>query len=153
VKGSIAEKYRLLKNAPWGGSTNFEATFNLILKKAKENNVPQEEMPEVIVCLSDMGFDCASRSYSGTEFNPTALQMAKQKYESAGYKMPLLVMWNLRSDFNGAPAMSQDTNIVMISGFSTAIMASVLSGNYDEITPEAMMLRVLNSSRYDSISV
>jgi hypothetical protein len=154
VKGSIAEKYLLLKRAPWGGSTNFEATFNLILKKAKENNVPQEEMPEVIVCLSDMQFNCATRGYSREDsYNPTAMEMIKQKYATAGYKVPMLVFWNLNAVYGNAPSTAQENGVVLISGFSPAIMKAVLAGDFDSISPYKMMLDVLNSTRYEGVQV
>jgi hypothetical protein len=158
VKGSIAEKYHLLKNAPWGGSTNFEATFDLILEKAVNNNVPQYEMPEVVVCLSDMQFDSATQPYAHyrntvSEFNPTAMEMIRQKYEAAGYKVPMLVFWNLNAAYGNAPSTAQENGVVLISGFSPAIMKAVLAGDFDSISPYQMMLDVLNSPRYEGVQV
>jgi hypothetical protein len=46
VEGStLREKVESLKGSEWGGSTNFAAVFDLILNKAKENNLSPE------VCL------------------------------------------------------------------------------------------------------
>lgn len=149
VEGDLAVKARQLYDAPWGGSTNFAATFDLILRKAKENNVAREDMPEVLVCLSDMGFNQAQGNMSGF----TAIQMAKQKYIDANYKLPILVMWNLNSDQNGQPACASENGVIMISGFSPYIMKAVLACDFDKITPEAMMLEVLNSPRYEAITV
>lgn len=157
VEGDLAAKYAQLANAPWGGSTNFQASFDLILRKAIENNVPQEEMPEAIVCLSDMQFNEADCSrWNRSEFNATAIEMIRLQYEQAGYKMPVLVFWNLNAQYGNFPSTSTENGIVMISGFSPAIMKSVLAFDFDEvnkITPMSVMLETLNSSRYEAVTV
>lgn len=145
--GSLEKRVQELANAPWGGSTNFEATFDLILQKAKRHNVPTEDMPEVLVCLSDMQFNQASRG----DF--TAVEMAKQKYEDAGYKCPLLVFWNLNGEYDNKPSANNENGVVMVSGFSPSIMKAVLACDFDKITPEAMMLSVLNSERYAGVTL
>ena len=74
-------------------STDIEATFLEILSKAKENNVPESEMPTMVLILSDMEFDEANGSrYSDTStWNPTAQTMIEENYTEAGYKVPKIV--------------------------------------------------------------
>lgn len=55
VQGNnIVEKARNLSDSSWGGSTNVEAVFQLLLDTAVENNVPQEEMIAKVYIISDM---------------------------------------------------------------------------------------------------
>jgi hypothetical protein len=152
VEGDLATKVAQLGNANWGGSTNLEATFQLILKKAVEHNVPQIDMPELVVILSDMQFNDACNSY-GSVYNPTAIEMIRSQYADAGYVMPGLVMWNLNGAYGNAPSTSTENGIVMVSGFSPMIMKAVLACDFDSITPEAMMLSVLESERYAAVQV
>ena len=150
VTGDLRNRVGECLSLPWGGSTNFEATFDLILNHAINNNVPQSDMPEVLICLSDMGFDRASHNHSGY----TAVKLAKKKYEEANYNMPLLVFWNLNSGMNnGKPALNCEPGVVLVSGFSPIILKSVLSCDFNSITPEALCLTVLNSERYSCVSI
>ncbi len=157
-EGDLATKVAQLQNAPWGGSTNIEKTFELILGKATEGNAKQEDMPEYVVILSDMQFDQATRNYGSFRsvsqgYNPTALEMIRHKYEVAGFSMPVLVFWNLNASYGNAPATSSENGIVMISGFSPSIMKAVLAMDIDSISPYSMMMSVLDSDRYSMVTV
>ena len=44
-------------NARWGGSTNLQAAFQLILDTAKKGNVPAKDMPKSLIIITDMEFD------------------------------------------------------------------------------------------------
>jgi len=147
VEGDLAAKFEQLRNANWGGSTNLHATFKLILDMAVANNVPQSDMPEIVIVLSDMQFDAADRR------GDTALSMARDMYRVAGYTMPGLVFWNLRGEYGNSPSTKQERGVVMVSGFSPAIMKAVLACDFDKISPEAMMLEVLLSDRYAEVTV
>jgi hypothetical protein len=149
VEGDLATKFAQLQQANWGGSTNIQATFELILNLAKKNNSPQEDMPEIVVILSDMQFNQAS----GDHFNESALDMIKRKYAEAGYKCPGLVFWNLNGEYGNSPSSKEEQGVVMVSGFSPTIMKAVLACDFDKISPEAMMLEVLMSDRYAEVVV
>merc|ERR1712176_1740268 len=56
---TIVKKVRSLQNAPWGGSTNFEMAYDLILDVAVKAKLRREDMPTLIV-FSDMQFNEAS---------------------------------------------------------------------------------------------
>src|SRR5690606_23069459 len=45
----------------WGVNTDFEAVFDLLLETAKTYKVPAENMPQMLIVISDMQFDEARR--------------------------------------------------------------------------------------------
>lgn len=148
LKGSLSERYNQLSRAAWGMSTNIESVFNLILTKAKGSNVPQDEMPTMILILSDMEFDSAG----GRSWNPTAQEMIEKKYSDAGYAMPKVVYWNIQSrGDNNKPVQFDKNGTALVSGFSPSLLTSLLAGK--EMTPYSMMMSVIGSERYASVTV
>jgi hypothetical protein len=123
-------------------NTNLNAAFNLILKTALDNNVPQVEMPETLVIFSDMQFD------QGVKHDDSAIEMIARKYASAGYTIPKVVFWNLNAHDN-VPVKFDKSGTALVSGFSPAIAASILGADPDAFTPEAMMLKAVMIDRYD----
>ena len=51
--GNIIERFRSLRCAEWGMNTNLQRVFDLVLNKAIQNNVPEEEMPTKLLIISD----------------------------------------------------------------------------------------------------
>lgn len=148
LKGSLSERYNQLRRAEWGMSTNIEAVFNLILNKAKASKVSEDEMPTMILILSDMEFDYAG----GRGWNPTAQQMIERKYAEAGYAMPKIVYWNIQSrGDNNKPVQFDKNGTALVSGFSPALLTNLLAGK--EMTPLAMMMSVIGSERYACVTV
>jgi hypothetical protein len=121
--------------------------FKLILSKGKSENVPQEQMPTMILILSDMEFNSATRS----NWNPTAQEMIESMYLEAGYKMPKIVYWNLNSRNQNVPVKFDKQDTALVSGFSPSLLKSLLSGK--DLTPLSMMYEVINSERYAAITV
>jgi len=153
ASGNIVEKVAECRDAPWGGSTNVEAGLKLILGVAVDNKVPQEEMPKYLVIFSDMQFNQASgyHSYSrrGTNKPDTMMEMSKKLYEDAGYEMPVVIFWNLNGENGNQPASAQEGNVLMVSGFSPAMIKPVLSGQ--AVDPLSLVLTVINAPRYEQI--
>lgn len=141
LKGDINQRLYQLKNASWGGSTNIQATFDLILKRAKEENISKEYMPEVMLIISDMEFNECSRG-------KTNFEDIKLKYSESGYNMPSLVFWNVNGRVENIPVKINDEGVALISGVSPSIIKSVLHG---DISPEKIMLKTLNNERYNNI--
>ena len=154
LEGDIVTKVNTIRHAPWGGSTNIEGTFQAVLSHAKRNAVPAEDMPEVILILSDMQFNQATGNTRGrSTYNPTVIEMIRSQFQDAGYTMPGLVFWNLNASYGNQPGSAYENGVVMISGFSPSIMKPVLAGDFGNITPEALMLDVLNAPRYAEITI
>ena len=142
LKGNIVQKVQQMSNSTWQMSTNLHAALDKILSVAKNGNVPQEEMPDMLVILSDMQFNqCIS-------FDDSAYQMIERKYRDAGYEMPKIVFWNLNASDN-VPVKYDKSGVALVSGFSPAIMVSILGGDAEKFTPEAVMMKAIMNPRYD----
>jgi hypothetical protein len=149
LKGSLSERYNQLRRADWAMSTNLEAVFKLVLNKAKASKVSQEEMPTMILILSDMEFNTATRSGS---WNPTAQQMIERMYSEAGYEMPKVVYWNIQSrNDSNKPVHFDKQGTALVSGFSPSLLTSLLAGK--EMTPLSMMMQVIGSERYSKVTI
>ena len=141
LKGNIVQKCQQMVKSNWDMNTDLVKAMDKILKTAVEGNVSQEEMPQMLLILSDMQFDqCA-------KFDDSAMKMINRKFESAGYNVPAIVFWNLRAADN-VPAKFDQRGVALISGFSPSIMKAVLSGDTEQFTPEGIMLKAVMSDRY-----
>lgn len=139
-QATLQDRVHALADAPWGMNTNLEAAFELILRQAKQVNLPAEEMPELVLILSDMQFDaCVARA------DNSALEMIDRQYAEAGYKRPQVVFWNLRAS-TGVPVGHRAGGTALVSGFSPSIMTSLLGGR--DLTPLGLVLETLNRDRY-----
>ena len=139
LRGDILSKYNQLCSSDWGMNTNLHGAFEQVLHVATSQKVSEADMPKYILILSDMQFDCC------TKHDDSAMAMIERKYEAAGYQMPKIVFWNLNSHSN-VPVEFNRKGVALISGFSPAIMKSVLAAN--EFTPRSIMLDTINSPRY-----
>lgn len=153
LDGSLGDRYRQLLRADWGTSTNLEKVYSLILNQAKVNNIPQDMMPTKLLILSDMQFDVAtnSRWNRGSKWNPTSQQMVENMYEESGYELPQIIYWNLNASMSNFPVEFDKRGTALISGFSPSILKSVLGG--DDMTPESIMMKTIDTERYNVISV
>lgn len=131
---SLQERVHRVSNAEWGMNTDFEKAYMLILETAQMYHVPQEQMPTMLLCLSDMQFDSAANG----EIHLTNI---KEKFTQAGYKIPKLIFWNLREAFTGSPAMDNDTEVGLVSGFSPSLMKAILA--CEQLTPISLVYKVI----------
>lgn len=139
--GSLREKLELAFAHDDCSNTNIEATFDLILETALENNLRQEELPKMVLVISDMEFDSAMRgSDRGTLFG-----VIEKRFARHGYKLPRLVFWNVNSRTNVIPIRENEQGVALVSGFSANVCRMVLS---DELEPYAFLKKLLNSERY-----
>ena len=126
-------------------NTDIEATFDLILNTAIENNLSQDDLPENIIVISDMEFDAARGWYcSPTE---TLMEGIKRNWEEGGYRMPKLVFWNVNSRNQNNIPMRDENGITFVSGFSPVIYEMIMSGK----TSQELMFEKLDSDRYTQI--
>jgi hypothetical protein len=147
LNGSLQERFSQLLRADWDMSTNVEAVFNLILQKAKSSNVPAEEMPTMILIMSDMEFNAGTRG----NFGLSAQQMFEKMYAEAGYNMPKIVYWNIQAKSDNFPVHFDKNGVALVSGFSPSLLTNLLGGK--DMSPISMMLDVINSERYSVITV
>lgn len=145
LKGTLSQRIAQLEKAHWDMNTNLHKAFEEILRVAVKGKVAQEDMPEMMLILSDMQFD------SCTRFNDSAQEMIKRKYAEAGYAVPKIVFWNLSPyGRDNTPVRFDDKGVCHVSGFSPAIMKSVLSvEDLEDFTPFNIMVKTLMNERYD----
>jgi len=142
LKGDIVQKINQMVKSNWDMSTNLHSAFNKILDVAVKGNVPQNDMPAMVLILSDMQFDQCVRN------DDSAMQMIERKFEAAGYTVPKVVFWNLNAGDN-VPVKSDKSGAALVSGFSPAIMASLLGADVEQFTPEGIMLKTVMVDRYN----
>lgn len=142
LKGTLSQRYTQMSKAKWDMSTNLHGAFNEILRVATTNHVPAEEMPKILLILSDMQFNVCVR------FDDTAIAMIRRKYEEAGYQMPAVVFWNINSHDN-VPVKFDEKGVALVSGFSPSIVKSLLSADINAYSPEAIMRQTVMSDRYN----
>lgn len=146
LTGNLFTRCQQLLKARWDMNTNLEAVFGMLLNAAVEKHVSQEDMPTMLLIISDMQFDrCVSKPKAA------ASDMIRKMYKKAGYKIPKLVFWNVNARINQTPVMANESKTALISGCSPAILKSVLSG--DVFNPLQTMLNVINSDRYAAITI
>lgn len=142
LKGNINQKIDQMVKSKWEMNTDMIAAFKKILDVAVQGNVPQNEMPVMVLILSDMQFDQC------VEYDDNALQAIERTYRNAGYEMPKVVFWNLNASYGNAPVKFNESGTALVSGFSPAIVKPLLSGDMDSFTPEAVMLKTIMDDRY-----
>ena len=140
---TLRDKLKYISSLPWGGSTNMEAVFDLIIDTAVRYGAAQNEMPSVIYIFSDMEFNWCMRNADKTVYDN-----ARERFEAFGYRMPAVVFQNVNSWQMQTPVTAYTKGTALTSGASTHTMEHKFDGN---ITPMEHMLRVLNSDRYAMI--
>lgn len=142
LRGNIVQKIQQMERSSWGMNTNLHAAVDLVLRTGIAHNVAPADMPKMLLVISDMQFDQC------VQYDSTAMQMIAHKYEASGYTMPQIVFWNVR-DSNGIPARYNTHGVALVSGFSPAIMKSVLAADLERLTPVAVMLKAISDEHYN----
>jgi len=141
LKGNVVQKAEQMSKSNWAMNTDLVKAMKKILDVAVKSNVPQEEMPEMLLIMSDMQFDQCAR------FDDSAMEMIRRKFKGAGYELPKIVFWNLNVSDN-VPVKYDTRGVALVSGFSPAIMKAVLSADTEQFTPEAIMWKAIGNDRY-----
>ena len=155
----IYDKFQRARQADWGGSTNIEATFDMMLNVARQNHVPASDMPQTLYIFSDMEFNacmsCGARSTDrwgyGSRINGgeagvnTLLEGIAQKWARYGYELPRVIFWNLDARQDNIPELGG--RFSYISGFSMNMIEQVLSGE----DGYSLMMKKLDTERYACI--
>lgn len=125
-------------------NTNVYKTMRLVLDTAIENNLKQEEMPEMITIVSDMQFDPMEHNFSESLFDHIS-----EEFTESGYKLPRICFWNVDSEPDkGVPMQNNENGVILCSGFSTNIMNMFMSGKTD---PYEVLLDTLYGERYKPV--
>jgi hypothetical protein len=144
LKGNLISKLAQLQRAQWDMNTNLNAAFEEVLRVAKAGKVESKDMPKYILIMSDMQFDQCARH------DDSAMQMIERKYTEAGYEVPNIVFWNLNAKAGQSPVKFDKKGTALVSGFSPAILQSILAA--EDLDPTSVMMQTLNSARYAVIA-
>ena len=155
----FCDKVVRMSHADWGGSTNVEAAFDMMLDTAIKNHCPQSDIPENLVIISDMEFDSCvtsgarSRDRWGygnytrvTKNDLTLFEAMAEKWAAHGYKMPHLIFWNVQARQNNIPMIGHGA-VSYVSGMSPSIFETIMTGK----TGYDLMMEKLNTERYACI--
>lgn len=146
LKGeTLAQQLASLDMDHWGGNTNLERAFMNILKIARNNHVPPEEMVKSLIVISDMEIDqCTSSSWSFYD-------EMRDRFARYGYEIPNVVFWNVESRHDIFHADKNRKGVQLCSGQSPSTFRQLMKSI--GMTPMEMMLSVLNSERYAQIQI
>jgi len=150
-QASLKEKVEIMRewtgSGKWGGSTNIHKALDLLLDIATTNKVSQKDMPKILAIFSDMQFDQGDSSWTKTSFDNIS-----DKFKNAGYEVPHILFWNLRSNAVGFQVKADTPNSSMLSGYSTRMLDLFLSGdikNLEELKPESNSVDDKESEEYN----
>ena len=145
IKGKdIWEKVNYCHKYNEVANTNIQKVFELILRAAVKNKVPQSEMPSTLYIISDMEFDYCTKGADLTNF-----EYAKKIFAEAGYQLPRVVFWNVASRTKQQPVTMNEQGVALVSGCSPRIFGMLSSG---KLSPMAYMLDILGTDRYAKIA-
>jgi hypothetical protein len=116
------------------GSTRIDRALNMLLSMGQMFNVTSEQMPNVLLIVSDMQFT------QGTHGTDTPVKSCLKKWKDAGYEVPKVVYWNL-AGYAGSPDTTKSKNVGLVSGFSPSILKAVFEG--EDFTPIGIMNRAI----------
>lgn len=142
--GTLKDAIEKVRSMPWGGGTDIEKTFDLILGQAVKNKLSAEEMPGYLIVVTDMQFN-------GVCGTVTPMEQARRKFAKAGVQMPKLIWWNVRASVtNTSTFPEEDKNgVYHISGYSPNILKTVFSivnGNTFDV-----IQKILDNERYSVV--
>jgi len=150
IHGStLQEKYMNIRRLSIVDNTNLEAGFELLLDTSLKNKVPVEDMPDAIVVISDMQIDPYEIRGIDENNRLTFYDEMKKRYESAGYKIPQVVFWNVNASNPTFHATHDTAGVSLVSGFSTNIYKQVMDSL--GTTPYELMMQVVSSERYSKV--
>ena len=127
-------------------NTNIKATFDMLLRTAQANHCTQEDLPAVLLIMSDMEFDYGSECRNRNQIY-TLMETIRDEWARAGYRLPHLVYWNIQARQNNIPEGLGSGTVSFVSGCSPAILEQILTGK----TGVALMLDKLDSPRYEAV--
>lgn len=141
---TILEKVQYCHTFNEVANTNIQKVFELILRAAVKNQVPQSEMPSTLYIISDMEFDCCTRGADLTNF-----EYAKKIFAEAGYQLPRVIFWNVQSRNAQQPVTQNEQGVALVSGCTPRIFHMLKSGI---LSPLGYMLDILGTERYAKIA-
>ena len=124
---TYAEQMRLIRKSDWGMNTNLGAVMSMLAGLKRE-------MPEYLVILSDMEFDC------GSSMRKDALM---RLWKRNGWTTKI-VWWNFNSRNKTAPEKDKNGNI-FLSGYNPMLLKYLESGFDNDKFVEKLLTEYFNN--------
>jgi hypothetical protein len=102
------------------GATRIDKALDMLLGHATMFGATNDQVPNLILIISDMQFHGVSEGTAGK----TVIEHCLNKWEKAGYNRPKIVYWNL-SGYSGSPATIAHKDVGLVSGFSPSILEAI----------------------------
>lgn len=156
-----------------GLSTDFQKAMELIISDLKKNRTPIDQAPSDLIVFTDMCWDeaCSSNEssqYTGSYYRhhvktapfQTHIEMIRESFkrtgedmfgEGKGYKMPRIVIWNLRATSGDFHAQANTEGVLMYSGWSPSVFKQLLKHGFNIQTPYDGLRAELDDPMYDII--
>lgn len=156
-----------------GLSTDFQKAMELIISDLKKNRTPLDQAPSDLIVFTDMAWDeaCSSSELSSFTLNSyrhhvktapwqTHVEMIRESFKRAGedmfgegqgYKMPRIVIWNLRASAGDFHAQAHTEGVLMYSGWSPCVFKQLMKDGFKIQTPYDGLREQLDDSMYDII--
>nr|DAS75694.1 MAG TPA: protein of unknown function (DUF2828) [Caudoviricetes sp.] len=128
----IYDIYQGIRSTDWGYGTNFANAMRVLLSFKEAYNVNDEDMPDVLLVLSDMNFDDNFYNLSGLGGSKQSVISEMRDLAAAkNVKLPKIVFWNL--DHNGTFVCKDvEEGCCEVSGFNPSSMVDVIT-NLDNL--------------------
>ena len=131
---TLFEQVQSILKMDAGYNTNFINVFNLIINNSN--------IPDKVICLTDMQFDNAASSVNEENNNiETIYENIKNKFIENNYNIPKFIFWNINSVPNTFPITSTVENTAIISGYSEQLLKIILK--FNDFTPELILNEIL----------
>ena len=143
LNGNIIEKFLQVQDSGEDMSTNLVGVFDELLKVSLRDNLSQEDLPKMLLIISDMEFNYCWRLPN--------FETIKKKFEEAWYVLPHLVFWNVNGRSDNVPVQENEQFVSLVSGASPSLIKGLLS--WKITTPYDTMMSIVNSDRYENIKL
>jgi hypothetical protein len=86
-----------------------------------------------------------------TNYWQTHIQMIRGAFKSHGYEAPRIIIWNVRAEYKDYHAQAHEEGVVMLSGWSPAILKAIMKAGVEVNTPYDGLRELLDDTRYDKV--
>jgi uncharacterized protein YozE (UPF0346 family) len=136
---------------------DIERDVECLNQTTRHTMVDEYDMDEYSLCdtiseIASEHYDEPEMPKDDEEFDVVCQEMIEKMYAEAGYVVPKIVYWNIhsRGDKN-KPVQFDKQGTALVSGFSPALLTSLLGGK--DMTPLSMMMDVIGSPRYSTVTI
>lgn len=152
LSGTFADRVRQITRAEtaWG-NTNFQSVIDeLVRVRRRQKKIPASAFPKTLLVVSDMQFDMAGNN------TRTNYEEAMRKLSAMGLGKMRIIWWHVTGKKRDMPARLDDEGVILIGGFSGAILKVLLddgaqeevvderTGKARQLTPIEQMVRALD---------